>query len=289
MTKHSWIKTYRNAYAYLKGKLPALTDFTTCELQGDSNEINKANTSITTHYASPGADTTHKDKVLARLARPRRWPTAKLRWAVGVRGSPLLTAIEVALAYAHNQLAVHQLTFAGWHYGALCADSGRQETSSAWVNKDLLTLHNKSPDGFNVSDYTKGLYKAVYVNVRGCETYGVTTVCAAAKHFQTTPAYTNALTQLRMTALHSCRVTDAKWEMGLKDDKEGGGTSFAYKINTAHAFLQSTATATEKWHDKRVLFELQTRLLWVVSAWFPPAEGGGDSPKKAEEVTQCFM
>lgn len=262
-----YIAKLKTAYSHLKSKLSGLADFsgtiTTREIEQSRTQLTELRENSTT------ADTTKKHIVTAliRLADLEIKPE-KLRWSVGVRGSPLLTALEVALAYTHNQLEVQHLTFAGWHYGALCADSGRQETSSAWIARSLLT-NNQIDKPKSVDDYAKGLYKPVCVNIRGCETYGVTTVCAAAGLFVKTAAYDNALTQLRLTALNVNDVDANKWQDALTNNPDGGGTSFAYKLNTAHAFLQSTATATEKWHDKRVLYELQTRLHWVVSAWFP--------------------
>ena len=202
-----------------------------------------------------------------RLSEEGGFSDGKFQWAVGVRGSPFMTAFEVAVHAVHHKLTVEQLQFNGFHYGDLCASTGRQETSTAWV-PDATCLNHEKTTNDNIKGLTSAMFKRIVINVRGCELYGKTTTCATANRYKLTLAYFAANQHLQSVA-HDLGVTAQEWDgmVKIRNDEAKSGSTFNYKLNVAHAYMASTATATEKWHDGRVLPILKDRVVSLVRRW----------------------
>jgi hypothetical protein len=213
--------------------------------------------------------------------RKRDTEEPEMKWSVGVRGSPFLTAMEVTLNVIHNGIPLSNLEFGGFHYGVLNADTGLQETSTALLPERSLhdviraqkAEHIKRLGDVVMPNEESPFYMPARVNVRGCDVYGMTTTCCIANFFTKTPAL-HAAESVIGTFLrkHTPPLTAAAIDFMYANKRMCPSPTEREKLLAAHAYALGTAQATDKWHDEKVLSRLESRLRILISAWVLSAE-----------------
>ena len=202
-------------------------------------------------------------------------------WAIGVRGSPFLEAVEHWVRELCGSHGLQSLDFLGYHFGVLCQDSDNmQETSTAWVQKSLLPEMPDYPEHY--PEISKKLHKDLFatqkVCVRGCNRYAVTTVCEIPARLCQTAELDSAveflLLQLCQNGCEFMQELDSRISTASSDRKAVakemwnlGATSAETKLNMAHSMLSNSSDATETWTDKGTFSHIQERFDTIIRTW----------------------
>ena len=217
--------------------------------------------------------------IIGMMGRKRRTDASEptMKWSVGVRGSPFLTAMEVTLNVVHHGIPIHSLEFGGFHYGVLNADTGLQETSTALLSEESLKAarvinskdvkHRKDLVGVLLPFEDSPFYAPAQVNVRGCDVYGMTTTCSIENHFTETPALLTAMAVVDMFLRQHTPPLTQEAITYLKKYEHMYTPTKREKLLAAHAYALGTAQATDKWHDEKVLSRLESQLRSLIAAW----------------------
>jgi hypothetical protein len=202
-------------------------------------------------------------------------------WAIGVRGSPFLEAVEHWVRELCSSRGLHPLEFLGYHFGVLCQDSDNmQETSTAWVRKTLLPEMPTCPEHY--PEISKKLHKDLFatqkVCVRGCNRYAITTVCEIPARLCSTIALDSAVEFLLLQLCQNgcefmenlnerARTAGAIKKAVVKAMWNLGATSAETKLNMAHSMLSNSSDATETWTDKGTFSHIQERFDTIIRTW----------------------